>query len=139
MVLFADCCFFVYLCGANTEKLKKIAAITMVRNDDFFLRKWVEYYGGELGRENLYIYFDGEDQIVGDFCQGANVHVHSKIGTQVVAAEKGRLGFLSEKAVELFAGKAVVNRIIDPSHWPLWEYSSSRRVFSSHSFCDRST
>ena len=82
---------------------KRIATLTMVRNDDFFLRKWVEYYGGELGKENLYIYYDGEDQVIGDFCQGTNVFVHPKIGTQVVAAEKGRLKFLSEKAAELFA------------------------------------
>lgn len=75
----------------------------MVRNDDFFLRKWVEYYGCELGKENLYVYYDGEDQIPGDFCQGANAYVHPKIGTHVVAAEKGRLRFLSEKAAELFA------------------------------------
>ena len=82
---------------------KRIATLTMVRNDDFFLRKWVEYYGSELGKENLYIYYDGEDQVIGDFCQGTNVFVHPKIGTQVVAAEKGRLKFLSEKAAELFA------------------------------------
>ena len=63
----------------------------MVRNDEFFLQKWVEYYGRELGRENLYIYYDGEDQTVGDFCEGAHVFVHPKIGSQVVAAEKGRL------------------------------------------------
>lgn len=74
----------------------------MARNDDFFLRKWVEYYGRELGKENLYIYYDGEDQTIGDFCLGTNAYVHSKIGTQVVSAEKGRLKFLSEKAKELF-------------------------------------
>ena len=75
----------------------------MVRNDDFFLRKWVEYYGRELGRENLFIYLDGEDQTVSDFCQGTNAFVHPKIGTQVVAAEKGRLKFLSERAAELLS------------------------------------
>ncbi len=75
----------------------------MARNDDFFLRKWVEYYGRELGQENLYIFYDGEDQVVGDFCRDTNVSVHPKIGTQVVAAEKGRLKFLSEQAAELFA------------------------------------
>ena len=75
----------------------------MARNDDFFLRKWVEYYGRELGQENLYIFYDGEDQAVGDFCRETNVSVHPKIGTQVVAAEKGRLKFLSEQAAELFA------------------------------------
>ena len=85
------------------NKLKHIAALTMVRNDDFFLRKWVEYYGGQLGKENLYIYYDGEDQAVADICEGTNAFLHPKIGNQVVAAEKERLRFLSEKAAELFA------------------------------------
>ena len=85
------------------SQLKHIAALTMVRNDDFFLRKWVEYYGREIGRENLYIYYDGEDQVIADFCQGTNAYVHPKIGSQVVAAEKARLKFLSERAAELFA------------------------------------
>ena len=75
----------------------------MARNDDFFLRKWVEYYGHELGRENLYIYYDGEDQAIGSFCKGTNVSVHPKIGTKVVAAEKARLKFLSERAEVLFS------------------------------------
>ena len=44
----------------------------MVRNDEFFLRKWVENYGRELGKENLYIYYDGLDQVPGDFCGRAN-------------------------------------------------------------------
>lgn len=74
----------------------------MVRNDEFFLRKWVEYYGSELGRENLYIYYDGEDQVPPDFCRDTNAFIHSKIGNHVVAAEKGRLKFLSERAAELF-------------------------------------
>ena len=94
---------FAYLCATKTKTLKKIAVLTMVRNDDFFLRKWVEYYGRELGKENLYIYYDGEDQTIAGFCQGTNAYVHPKIGTQVVSAEKGRLKFLSEKAAELFS------------------------------------
>lgn len=81
--------------------MKKIAALTMVRNDDFFLKKWVEYYGRELGKENLYIYFDGLDQQIAPFCEGTNAQAVEKIGTQVVAAEKGRLRFLSEKAAAL--------------------------------------
>ena len=85
------------------RKMKRIAVLTMVRNDEFFLRKWVEYYGRELGEENLYIYFDGEDQTIPDFCNGTNARLHPKLGTQVVAAEKARLKFLSERAAELFA------------------------------------
>lgn len=75
----------------------------MVRNDDFYLSKWVEYYGAQFGKENLYIYFDGTDQQIAPFCEGTHAHLHEKIGNQVVAAEKGRLKFLSEKAAELLS------------------------------------
>lgn len=74
----------------------------MVRNDDFYLRKWVEYYGREFGRENLYIFFDGRDQDVPDFCEGTHASLEDKIQGQVVDMEKTRLSFLSEKAKELF-------------------------------------
>ncbi len=84
--------------------MKKIAAITMARNDDFYLRKWVAYYGAQLGKENLYIYLDGLDQVVAPFCEGTHAKAVEKIGTQVVSAEKGRLKFLSGKAAELLSG-----------------------------------
>lgn len=84
--------------------MKRIAALTMARNDDFYLRKWVEYYGAQLGRENLYIFLDGLDQVVGDFCAGTHARAVEKIGSQVIEAEKGRLRFLSGKAAELLAG-----------------------------------
>ena len=86
------------------RSLKNICALTMVRNDDFFLRKWVEYYGAELGKENLYIYYDGLDQVPGDFCKGTNTTVHEKLGSQVVQSDKMRIKFLSDKAAELLAG-----------------------------------
>lgn len=73
----------------------------MVRNDDFYLRKWVDYYGTQLGKENLYIFFDGTDQLIAPFCEGTHAELHEKIGSQVVAAEKGRLKFLSEQAARL--------------------------------------
>lgn len=82
---------------------KRIAAITMARNDDFYLRKWVSYYGAQLGRENLYIYLDGLDQMVGDYCEGTHAQAVEKIGSHVVEAEKGRLKFLSSKAAELLS------------------------------------
>lgn len=81
--------------------MKKIAAITMVRDDDFFLRKWVDYYGRELGKENLYILFDGEDQKPADFCEGTNTFIHKRLCNQIVEGERLRLGLLSDKAEEL--------------------------------------
>ena len=68
---------------------KKICALTMVRNDEFYLRKWVAYYGAELGPENLYVYLDGKDQEIPDWCPGVNVEAVDKIPGQVVEAEKG--------------------------------------------------
>ena len=36
-----------------TQTLKRIAVITMARNDEFFLSRWIEYYGREIGKEKL--------------------------------------------------------------------------------------
>lgn len=80
---------------------KKICALTMVRNDEFYLRKWVEYYGRQLGRENLYVYLDGKDQEIPEWCDGVSVVAVDKIPGQVVEAEKGRLDFLSKTAADL--------------------------------------
>lgn len=117
--------------------MKKIAALTMVRNDDFYLRKWVEYYGAQLGRENLYIWFDGTDQVIAPFCEGTHAQLHEKIGTQVVSAEKGRLKFLSDQAAALLAGgydlvigvDADEFVVVDPRRGlSLREYLSEQRI-----------
>ena len=35
--------------------MKKICALTMARNDDFYLKKWTAYYGAQIGEETIYI------------------------------------------------------------------------------------
>ena len=82
-------------------KLKKVAAITMARNDEFFLTRWIEYYGKELGENNLYIYLDGFDQPIPKNAGKSNVVHCERIVEHVVAGEKRRLGFLSDMAAEL--------------------------------------
>jgi len=82
--------------------MKKVAALTMVRNDEFFLRKWVEYYGAQLGRENLYVWFDGLDQRIPEFCEGVHAEAVKHIEGNVRQGDKGRIDFLSARAVELF-------------------------------------
>jgi hypothetical protein len=81
--------------------MKKIAAITMARNDEFFLNRWIKYYGNELGEENLYIYLDGIDQPIPKNAGKANVIHEVRVAEHVVAAEKKRLTFLSEVAAKL--------------------------------------
>ncbi|MDE6010476.1 MAG: glycosyltransferase family 2 protein, partial [Muribaculaceae bacterium] len=84
---------------------KNIKAMTMVRNDRF-LPKWVEYYGSRLGRGNLYVFFDGEDQVAPDFCAGVNTRVLPKMQGDVVATDRQRSRFMSEFAAKLFADGA---------------------------------
>lgn len=84
---------------------KNIKAITMVRNDRF-LEKWVAYYGAQLGKENLYVYFDGEDQDVPDFCEGVHTCLVPKMQGNVVSTERQRSRFISDKAAKLFADGA---------------------------------
>ncbi len=81
--------------------MKKIAVITMARNDEFFLTRWIEYYGREIGETNLYIYLDGIDQPIPANAGKSNVIHCERVVEHVVAAEKRRLGFLSDMAAEL--------------------------------------
>ena len=82
--------------------MKKIAAITMVRNDAFFVRKWITYYGAQLGRENLYVFFDGEDQLVPPGCEGVNIQLVPHIEGKVAKADRGRIAFVNEQTKQLF-------------------------------------
>lgn len=82
--------------------VKRICALTMVRNDEFFLRRWVDYYGRQLGKENLYVFFDGTDQKVPEFCAGVNVTVRERVPGLVAAADRGRIDYISERAAGLF-------------------------------------
>lgn len=81
--------------------MKKICAITMARNDAFFLEHWIAYYGAILGKENLYIYLDGTDQPIPPTAGEATVVHCERIPGQVVAAEKRRLTHLSNMASKL--------------------------------------
>jgi hypothetical protein len=43
---------------------KTIGVISMARNDDFFIPKWISYYGRQFGYENLFLILDGLDQLL---------------------------------------------------------------------------
>lgn len=81
---------------------RRIAALTMVRNDDFFLRKWVEHYSEAVGRENLRVFMDGLDQKVPVFCEGVKVERVPHVEGNVSQADRGRIDFLSAQAARLF-------------------------------------
>lgn len=41
--------------------MARIAALTHVRQDDFFLQIWVDYYSALVGAENCFVVLDGDD------------------------------------------------------------------------------
>lgn len=81
--------------------LKKIAAITMARNDEFFLERWIEYYGKEIGKENLYIYLDGEDQSIPKNSGATHITKFPHQDMSRTNGDKYRIGKLSTLAKEL--------------------------------------
>ena len=50
-----------------------MAAMTMVGGDHFFLKRWVDYYGAQLGRENLIILSHGGDPEHKRIAEGATI------------------------------------------------------------------
>ncbi len=80
---------------------KAICALTMVRNDAVFIRKWVDYYGAALGRKNLFIILDGHDQEMPADTEGVNAIFLPKIHAQLVRAERRRARVMSNFAAGL--------------------------------------
>ena len=80
---------------------KKIAAITMARNDHFFLQKWIEYYGREFGKQNLFIILDGEDQEIPQNAENCNIERIKRIARPRLEGDKARIKLISKKAADL--------------------------------------
>lgn len=81
--------------------MKKIAAITMARNDDFFLHRWIAYYGKILGTKNLYIILDGTDQKTPTNIGDGHVTKLKHIEMSRLDGDKYRIGKLNDLAHKL--------------------------------------
>lgn len=82
---------------------KKIAAVTMARNDEFFLNRWIAYYSKQLGAENLYIYLDGLDQKIPSGAGNTHITKLEHKDLPRLAGDKHRIKLLSDLAADLFA------------------------------------
>ena len=49
------------------------AALTMVKDDYFFLQRWVDYYGAQFGRQALYVISHGGDPEIASIATSCNV------------------------------------------------------------------
>jgi hypothetical protein len=115
---------------------KRIAAITMARDDDFFLSRWIAYYGKQFGTENLYILLDGVDQNIPENSGNAHITKLPHENLSRVAGDKYRIKKLSELANELLKNYDIVIGcdvdeflIIDPkNHTTLSKYLSNKKI-----------
>jgi len=116
---------------------KRIAAITMARNDEFFLSRWIKYYGDQIGTENLYIYLDGTDQDIPENSGSAHITKLPHTDMSRSTGDKYRINLMSDLAEKLFAnGYDIVIGcdcdeflIVDPAlNTTLSEYLSTRKI-----------
>ena len=120
----------------KTNTTKKIAAITMARNDDFFLSRWIEYYGKLLGTENLYIYLDGADQNIPENAGSAHITKLPHTDMSRSAGDKYRIDKLSDLASKLLTKYDIIIGcdsdeflMVDPAlNQSLTEYLSNKKI-----------
>lgn len=53
--------------------MQTVAAVTMVRDDAFFLRAWLKHYGDLFGRQNCYVINHGYGSEVAELAAGCNI------------------------------------------------------------------
>lgn len=53
--------------------MQTAAAVTMVRDDAFFLKAWLKHYGDTFGRQNCYVINHGYGEEVAGLAQGCNI------------------------------------------------------------------
>ena len=113
--------------------MKRICAITMARNDAFFLKKWIAYYGAQLGEENLYIWLDGEDQELPAGAGKCHIVRLPRKAEEMTVADRTRIARMNEAAHGLLdsgydiviGGDCDELLIVDPrAGQPLAEYLS---------------
>ena len=83
-------------------KMKRICALTTVRNDRIFLAKWIEHYGAAFGRENLFIILDGHDQVPPENADGVNLLRLPHLPMERTAADRRRARTMSKIAAGLY-------------------------------------
>ena len=118
---------------------KHIAAITMARNDTFFLSRWIEYYGREIGTENLYIYLDGTDQDIPENAGAAHITKLPHTDMSRSAGDKYRIGKMSDLANKLLKKYDIVIGcdcdeflIVDPAlNTSLAQYLSNTEIHTT--------
>lgn len=75
----------------------------MARNDNFYLERWLRYYGAAFGEENLYVYLDGLDQALPSYVGEAHIEKLPHRELSRSEGDKYRIGLLGDLAAKLFS------------------------------------
>lgn len=121
------------------NKNKNIAVITMARDDDFFLSRWIAYYGKNFGTKNLYILLDGTDQNTPNNAGDTHIIKLPHIPMSRANGDKYRINKISEFAHELLKTYDIVIGcdadeflIVDPkTKKTLPQYLSNKKIHTS--------
>jgi len=121
------------------KQTKHIAAITMARDDEFFLSRWIAYYGKQFGTENLYILLDGIDQQIPKNAGKTHITKLPYSGMSRSKGDKYRINKLTNLAHQLLKKYDIVIGcdsdeflILDPNtKQTLTEYLSNKKINTS--------
>jgi len=113
---------------------KKIGVVSMVRNDRFFIPKWMEYYGAQLGHDNLFLILDGHDQAFPEGHETINVIRIPRQKLNRASGDKNRINVISNFVKALFQRYDLIIAhdideilVIDPNqHLTLADYLQRR-------------
>ncbi len=103
--------------------MQTAAALTMVRDDAFFLRAWLRHYGETFGRENCYIINHGRGSEVAELAEGCNVigipgDPHKNFDVKRWGLLNGILGGLRRYYRHVIVGDVDELVVIDPEIAP---------------------
>lgn len=74
----------------------------MCRNDDFFIPKWITYYGEQFGYENMFLFLDGFDQVAPPESKSINVIKVPRKTLNRTQGDRNRARLISTFAKTLF-------------------------------------
>ncbi len=78
----------------------------MARNDEFFVEKWIEYYGKQLGVQHLYLILDGADQVLPEKHESINVIIQDHVPLIRSQGDRYRSRLVSSIARDLMQKKS---------------------------------
>lgn len=118
---------------------KKIGVISMARNDQFFIPKWMDYYGSQFGHGNLFLLLDGQDQEIPSGGEAINVIRMPREKRNRSGGDKSRINLISYFARALFERYDLIIAhdideilVADPAHYSgLAEYLQRPIRYSS--------